>query len=560
MVSVERVCRVVVVSLLGLAAVAAPRSAGLVLIQIDRVQPVAIDATAVADLFALHELQGGWIAEASEEAVARLQASGVSLRVLDAAPAGKRHFLAVSMAGGDVRRLAPSLGPVTLLEPRVALVAVNGTVEPGDLGPADISFTPLDGAARITMAFEVAGRGHARPRAATEAAVPDPRIAAMAAAVSRERLAAHIRTLAGFQTRDARTSNCQAAGTSIFDHLRSLGLATRSDQFTFGSPPSWTSNIIATLPGRSDPQRVVILCAHYDSRSRRPETLAPGADDNASGTAAVMEAARVLSATPFDFTVKLIAFSAEEGGLYGSRHYAQDARRRGEPIIGVVNLDMIGYADRAPEDVDVAVNPASDWLGTRFDSAAATYAALPSVKHVDPSIARSDNLSFWAQGYPALVATSDLPVTNPHYHTPGDEFETLDMGFATAVTRAAISAVAELAQPVASPGTASGLEARAYTSISLFSTATAVYLTWDAVGGAAGYHVYRTSSSHANYERVTTTPLTTTSFAGRLMSIAGAGRSGEVVAAVPTYFVVTAVDAQGREGNRSAEVRVDLVR
>ena len=560
MVSVERTCRVVVVSLLGLAAIAAPRSGGLVLIQIDRLQPVAIDAARVADVCARYELQSGWIAEAPEEAVARLRASGASLRVLDAAPAGKRYFLAVSLAGGDVRRLTPSLGPVTVLEPRVALVAVAGTVEPGDVGPADISFSPLDGAARLTMAFEVPGRGHARPRAATEVAAPDPRIATIAAAVSRERLAAHIRNLVAFQTREAPTSNCQAAGTSIFDYLRSLGLATQSDHFTFGSPPSSTSNIIATVPGRSDPQQVVILCAHYDSRSRRPETLAPGADDNASGTAAVMEAARVLSATPFDFTVRFIAFSAEEGGLYGSRHYAQDARQRGESIVGVVNLDMIGYADQAPEEVDVAVNPASDWLGTLFGSTAATYAALPSVKVVDPSIARSDNLSFWAQGYPALVATSDLPVTNPHYHTASDEFETLDMGFATAVTRAAIAAVAELAQPVASPGTASGLAASAYTSISLFSTATTVYLTWDAVGGAAGYHVYRTSYSHANYERVTTTPLTTTAFAGRLMSTPGAGRSGEAVAAVPTYFVVTAVDAQGREGNRSAEVKVDLVR
>ena len=389
--------------------------------------------------------------------------------------------------------------------------------------------------------------------------IADPRIVALAATVSRERLAAGIWNLVSFGTRDASTSNCEAAGTSIVDHFRSLGLATQSDYFTFGSKPYSTSNIIATLPGRADPQRVVIICAHYDSRSRQPETAAPGADDNASGTAAVMEAARVLSSTPFDFTVKFIAFSAEEGALAGSRHYAEDARRRGEQIVGVVNLDMIGYVDRAPEDVDVAVNAASDWLGSHFTSAAAMYAALPSVKQVDPSLARSDNLSFWTEGYPALVAVSDLPVTNPHYHTPTDEFETLDMDFATAVSRAAIATIAGLAQPVASPGTPTGLAVSVYTSMSLFSTATSVYLTWNTVDGAAGYHVYRTSSSHANYERVTTTPVRTTSYAGRLMSLAGPGRTGQAAAEVPTFFVVTAVDGQGREGNRSAEVTVNLV-
>jgi hypothetical protein len=453
--------------------------------------------------------------------------------------------------------LTPSLGVVTVVEPRVALVAVKGTTDPAALGPPDISFSPLEDAAHITMAFEVEGRNRARPRPAIEVATSDPRIAAIAAAVSREQLAARIRNLVAFQTRDATTSNCEAAGTSIHDYFRSLGLATESDYFTFGTKPYSASNIIATLPGRMDPEHVVIICAHYDSKVR-PETLAPGADDNASGTAAVMEAARTLSSTPFDFTVKFIAFSAEEWGLYGSRHYAQEARQRGEQIIGVLNIDMIGYVDRAPEDVDVAVNEASDWLFSRFNSAAATYAALQSLKHVDASTARSDQLSFWAQGYPALVATADLPVTSPYYHTPADEFDTLDMAFATDAARAAIATVAHLAQPLASPGTATGLAVRVYTSLSLFSTATSVSLTWKAVGGAAGYHVYGTSSSHANYERLTRAPVTTNSYVARLVS--GPGPTRRAAGEVPAHFVVTAVDAQGHEGNHSAEVKVSLVR
>ena len=108
---------------------------------------------------------------------------------------------------------------------------------------------------------------------------------------------------------------------------------------------------------------MVIVCAHYDSTSTQATTHAPGADDNASGTAAVMEMARVLAGYQFDYTIKFIAFSAEEWGLYGSRHYAQAAKQRGEQIVGVVNLDMIGYVDLEPEDLDIVVDGQSDVAG-----------------------------------------------------------------------------------------------------------------------------------------------------------------------------------------------------
>jgi len=115
-------------------------------------------------------------------------------------------------------------------------------------------------------------------------------------------------------------------------------------------------NIVATKTGLVNPQRQYILCGHYDSISWMPWEEAPGADDNASGVAAVMEIARILKDYHFRSTIKFICFSAEEVGHLGSRHYAEEALREGDQIAGVLNLDMIAYADSLPEDLDVVTN------------------------------------------------------------------------------------------------------------------------------------------------------------------------------------------------------------
>jgi Zn-dependent M28 family amino/carboxypeptidase len=205
---------------------------------------------------------------------------------------------------------------------------------------------------------------------------------------------------------------------------------------------------VATLPGKIAPQRVVIICAHYDSTSNQSTTLAPGADDNASGTAAVMEIARVLANTSFDYTIKFICFSAEEWGLYGSKHYAQEAKSREEKIMGVINLDMIGYADLMPEDLDVFVNQTSEWLANRHIIMGKLYGPLDILKTINPSMKSSDHSAFWDQGYNAMLGIEDYGLKNPYYHKTTDTFDTLNMDFATSVTKIALTVVADLAQPI----------------------------------------------------------------------------------------------------------------
>jgi hypothetical protein len=289
---------------------------------------------------------------------------------------------------------------------------------------------------------------------------------------------------------------------------------------------------------------VVIVSAHYDSFSDERQTLAPGADDNASGVATVIETARLLVGHEFDFTVRFIAFGAEERGLLGSQRYAQAARQRGEQIVAVVNLDMVAYADRQPEDLDIVGSSASGWLAERLSAAATATASLASVTQVRTTFG-SDCAPFWQQGFAAVCGIEDVPLANPYYHKTTDRLDTLDLGLATAITRAVVATVTGLAQPYQTPAPPAGVVARSQAVRSLFRRARAVSLEWRAgAAGVTGYNVYRAEASHGSYRKLNTTPLRERSFA-------------ELVDATrDAFYVVTAVDATGRESNYSGEAGV----
>jgi Zn-dependent M28 family amino/carboxypeptidase len=158
--------------------------------------------------------------------------------------------------------------------------------------------------------------------------------------------------------------------------------------------------------------------------------------------------ARILSGGAFDFTLKFVCFSAEEWGLYGSQHYAQAARQAGAKILGVLNMDMIAYTDVVPEDLDLFVNEASAWLVYRFMLCAKQYVAIDLSSALNPDVRASDHSSFWDQGYCALLAIEDYPVTNPYYHKTTDVLATLNLDFAATVTKIVLAVAAGIAQPV----------------------------------------------------------------------------------------------------------------
>jgi Zn-dependent M28 family amino/carboxypeptidase len=226
-------------------------------------------------------------------------------------------------------------------------------------------------------------------------------------------------------------------------------------------------NVVGELPGATTPDRIFVVGGHYDHL----EGDFPGGDDNASGTAGVLEAARVLSRYHFDSTIRFIGFNAEEDGLEGSKDYVEShVVPNGENIVGMVNLDMIlrPGSDVEPDNViDVEVealyeHQPSVALARAFQQAVHDF--VPDLVVNDTVIdteSDSDNDSFREAGFPAiLVIENSLPDfwdANAYYHTTEDASDrlandpgspsgvTYDYAFATDVVRAVVALVAQQA-------------------------------------------------------------------------------------------------------------------
>ena len=418
-----------------------------VLAQLSKPAGIGIPARLSARIQGLQELASSWIVRIPKDVKAGLDAMGFSCKVLDAAPSGKNYFLVFTPRPGDAA-VIETHGRTRILDSETCLFWTDDGREAREVLPAAFKIKSLAMTDRAAAFLdETATTG--RPRALGAILKPpfyDPLIALMVDQVTSANLSGIILQLQSFSTRYASTAGCALAGDYLLNYFTQLGLAAESDPFAFSSYNS--RNIIATLSGKAFPQYVVLIGAHYDSYSNQAATAAPGADDNASGTAAVMEIARILSQYRFDFTLKFVCFSAEEWGLYGSKHYAQEAKARGEKLIGVINMDMIAYTDRLPEDLDLVANQSSQWLANRFSICAAQYVSLPLLKVVNANLRWSDHSPFWDQGFSAVCGIEDYGVPNPYYHKPTDLYPTLNMNFATSVTKIALAVAAGLAQTV----------------------------------------------------------------------------------------------------------------
>jgi hypothetical protein len=242
-------------------------------------------------------------------------------------------------------------------------------------------------------------------------------------------------------------------------------------------------NVIGVLPGTGRLSGCYVICAHYDAiAGGTPDTLlphpvteppyfwwcenpAPGADDNATGVAVVLEAARALSGLTFPFDVRFVLLSGEELGLYGSIAYADSVAgyRAGheEPvappdtIYGVLNVDMIAYKRELgdPDTCDIVTNPGSTWLANWIvDTAESAYDTLfPNfqARRIDKALAYSDHAPFWVRDYDATAALEHWAPQerNPYYHTIFDVPATVYPSQLASTARMIIGSVARLADP-----------------------------------------------------------------------------------------------------------------
>lgn len=240
------------------------------------------------------------------------------------------------------------------------------------------------------------------------------------------------------------TTNPNAIGSS--NYLRDYYLALGFDSVYFHDWHSgWIPNVIAVKYGKQFPDEIYVVGCHYDVYTNG----APGADDNASGTAAVMELGRVLSASNYKRTIKLIAFSGEELGLLGSAAYASLAAQQNHNILGMINMDMIAYvAAGDPIDVDLIKNTASTDLANLYISASQMY--VPSLSIVNGYLlgGTSDHASFWQNGFKAIFPFEDSDQYSPYIHTSNDVLgvSANNQTLAELGTKSVVATVASLAE------------------------------------------------------------------------------------------------------------------
>ena len=209
-------------------------------------------------------------------------------------------------------------------------------------------------------------------------------------------------------------------------------------------------NVVAEKPGLVDPGEIYLITAHVDDLPG-DEPVAPGADDNGSGSVAVLTAARLLAPHPFAYTLRFVLFTGEEQGLRGSDAYAAGCAARGERIRGVVNLDMIAYnSDEAPA-IDLYAYTGVDGsveLTYLFSDVVGVYGLeLVPNRFTDVwPIQSSDQWSFLERGYPAFLAIEDMDDFTPYYHSILDTLSTLDLDYYADYTRAAVATIAHLGQ------------------------------------------------------------------------------------------------------------------
>ncbi len=317
--------------------------------------------------------------------------------------------------------------------------------------------------------------------AAFPAPTYDPRIAAAITGITTATLHTTISELSGEQpthiggaqyTLATRyTCNAEAVNQATqyaYERFQAFGYATVYHTYTIRCNGAAVTrrNVIAEKPGRRAPEQIVLLIAHLDSRAATwPHNPAPGADDNASGAAAVLAAAKELAGLDFAYTMRFALFTGEEQGMVGSNAYAQKVAAAGETIIGVINLDMIAWDAKNDPDLDLHThNPteadASDALAYFFANMIKVYdlALLPQV--LEDGTRSSDHSRFWDQGYPAILVIEDYLNPdelageprdwNPNYHTVNDLLATLNLVYCREVARAAAATIAALAEPLAS--------------------------------------------------------------------------------------------------------------
>lgn len=290
----------------------------------------------------------------------------------------------------------------------------------------------------------------------------DERTNALKNGISIENLRGHVKNLQFDRNPYDHFEELGKAAQHIYNEFSKAGLRVWEESFQWEGEKY--HNIVAEKRGLESPDRIFILGAHYDTVPG-----SPGADDNASAVAILLEVARNIQKVNLGSTIRLIAFSLEEYGFIGSTYYAERARREGEKVTGMISLEMVGFT-HSKQNYPHYINPkyypnVGDFIGIIgnegskallekvYRSFRRYVPQLPSELLLVPGngdgmeeVRLSDHSPFWDQGFPALMITDTAFLRNPNYHLSSDTIETLDFEFMRKVAVGIFYSIVELAK------------------------------------------------------------------------------------------------------------------
>jgi len=377
------------------------------------------------------------------------------------------------------------------------------------------------------------------------ARLPPPGVLqAIVDSTSESRLRRTIERLEAFDTRYVGTDSCRASAAWLVDRFEALGAYdVRVDTFRTwtwqDSVEAW--NVLAVRRGTTRPHEHIILGGHYDSVSFEsladPEASAPGADDNGSGVAAVLEAAKILGEYETERTVVFACWSAEEEGLWGSRDFVGRALAESLDILLYLNVDAIGYNDVGGPDGIVYADSVSVAVAALAADIASGYLGLDYEPRVRP-FGASDQNSFAEAGY-RILDTSSNPLYSPYHHSANDLLVHIDTGIVrdiAAVNAAVVAAVALVRnEPANIPPETTLLETCAATHDTVGLAPTFRWRGVDFDGSVSSYALDVFELDHPN-PRV-----------GTRENILGPGETETTLDLMPGRYalVVTAIDDRG---------------
>jgi len=334
--------------------------------------------------------------------------------------------------------------PVLLDKGRFLLVDIPAD-QSGAFHETDVpcySVRPLQqpqAAERERVVFDVHSRGTGRFRAGT----PDPMIQALVARLSKTSFEADLAQLVGLPTRHSTSANYIAACDRAEQQFIAANCMTSRQTFSVGSQQS--QNVIARRTGSQPGSRgLILVTAHLDSVNHEgtPSSPAPGADDDGSGSAGVLEIARALKEHPGGHDLCFVLFGGEEQGLFGSKHFVQSlSEAERSRITAVVHMDMIGKLNIPTPTVLLEGAPLSQSVIDGLATCAATYTNLNV--ETSTSAANSDHVSFIRKGVPAVLTIEGADSGNEDIHSARDTIDRISLDLALETLKMNTAFVAE---------------------------------------------------------------------------------------------------------------------